>query len=271
MSDNDQDNSVIFSKLDDVTKLNSSAVVTFLRFPAKTPLGVAAAEAFGSGFFIRHEQNIFLVTAAHVVHEIYKQDTVLRTEHGSSPLVNVGFAVDDEADIGVMLVDQDLFKQRITKFDTVSIERPSVEYLETSVALFMGYPNSSNKVDSRSGDAIFRLVSIDVIEKFDKSAKGSCISNARYFIFSRDKTISGMNVTAGSRTAPYPYGMSGGPVLGIFRNTENDDLQATLIGVAAEWHQQTALLVAANAMYIAVIISQLLDMVLTHKAVSQPD
>lgn len=258
MSENNTTYLVTYSEIDEITKLYANAVVGFFRRPASTPQNVTAIESFGSGFFLKYDQNTFLVTAYHVLKEIELSDTILRTAYGSIPLVNIRFAADEEADIAISLIDCNSVKDHITQFDTVPSSRLADCCVDTPVSLFIGYPNTQNKIDMRSNKRKLRCTSISLIEKEIELDDLSTISYPRYFSFRRNNTVAGMNVSPGSRVAPYPYGMSGGPVLQICKNLTGNTLHASLIGVVAEWRQRSSSLVAANSIFIPGIIRHIL-------------
>lgn len=246
------------SKMDEISAQYASATVAFLTMPSNVPAGVSAAEAYGSGFLLNYRKQIFLVTACHVIEKAETVDTIIRTKHGSMRLLNTHFRVYKDCDIAAAIVGPMLFKNAIKGYETVPIVEPSYPHNRLPIALFIGHPNTLNRVDHRSSNRDFKCLSLSVVEKTTSKVL-SKIENPIYFEFYRNKFTPGVNISPQTRTVPQPYGMSGGPVLGIFANPEDNCLQASLIGIAAEWNRNEAALIAANCIDLWPLLDNFFD------------
>lgn len=267
----------IFDAIDGQIITHGLAVAAFIRHPARLRDKTAtAAEVFGSGFFISYENSLFLITAHHVIKDIekYKGPVFVRTMCGGFQLSNVLFCCDEDADLAVALICPALIQKISADIRRIPTIAPQVSketggvFLETDVAIFLGFPATHNVIIPAHGNNNFRLLGIDVIDKKPSDRKTvltPSIKNPIVFEFKRKNIIPGLNNHPQTRTAPLPYGMSGGPVLRVFLDTghwkihKSVRFDVVLIGVAIAWIQEKSEFVASKSSDLEPLLAQLID------------
>ena len=104
----------------------------------------------GSGVFIKHKENYYIITAAHVLAEHYNDTFVILEDKEltiggrlvSSPMPESGKRDDDKIDISILKVDQKSTIELLTRFKAIEISEIEInhELEETATYFSVGFP-----------------------------------------------------------------------------------------------------------------------------------
>lgn len=207
-----------------------------------------AADGLGSSFLVTTGQNLYLVTALHVVQDANRFRHQIANIGGKAvDLGGLPFRISTAHDVAVVhLTDQWLVQVGL---DEVKLEALPVkvdgEWEATGIFVLLGYPASKNRLDGRFDQLTRRMLSITT-----ESAKGTPIATPVqgpiFFSYDHTKIINSELAKLGPQ--PALQGMSGGPALHLLARQNPDgeyNFTFSCEGVLCEWHKSQKIVVAA--------------------------
>jgi Trypsin-like peptidase domain len=241
---NNPNTEAFLTAVDEYSLSVKRSIALFLRHPdGVNDSTVPAAESFGSGFFMKFDGSIFVITAAHVAKDSMKSDTIVKGFRDVKILngTKAQFVYDDDADIAIACVDG-LFSS--DNCGTLPLTTFHEGFVETDLAIFVGAPETRNRINHAHNIYDFSVVSMTFRQREFKR-KITNIKSPLYFNFTRRSMIPGMNMPE-SRFAPDPHGMSGGPVVKIQYNPKTKEVCGSLVGVSVEYNKENGVLIASD-------------------------
>lgn len=225
------------------------------------------AAPVGSGFLLRIKDDVFFITAAHVLHE--RHDCTLHIPGPGKPIPLEGTAYgtgllratmtpDFQHDLAFLQLKPDLHDQ-ITGSRILTPEDLAVNDLKASGTLygFVGFPAEINQPSSDR-----KLQRSSVYYGCQPAAKSAYdwlgYDERTHFVaeFDRSKVVDGRGRVV---EGPSPRGMSGGPVwnLGKIPDAMAGRTKPAVIGVMIEWWEDKHWLVGLRAAFVTEAIRQI--------------
>lgn len=184
-------------------------------------------ESIGSCFCIRHDSEDYIITAKHVLDEMK-----CRFEDGFSVILSGPFnaiEINFKNIRGAAGCDLAVIASRdIEGFEKLKGLSPKsidfdASYQNPHYAIFLGYPSSSNQFRLDVQPWVKKIFAYDGVVKkvvhYNMDLRSSI-----HIGFNVNRSFPGLNRPPNSPMAPLPYGISGGPVIGISfeKNTEGE-------------------------------------------------
>lgn len=218
-SNYDENKSNIFSLFDKIVEEYKNTLICFISETLDKEGRVCGFESFGSGFLIEYLQHKFLITARHVIDEMKSRSQsrglIIRGPQNAIKLhIKRVLANNHGSDAAVILVDDIVGFNDLAGIQFAKIEE-AIDRNNLTHGLFLGFPFSQNRNKPKFKDVIFTMNSYSA-NYTDKKIRVSNVSNPLFFSIDIKRTVSGVNREPTSISGPDPYGMSGGPVIGIF-------------------------------------------------------
>ncbi|MBA8735342.1 hypothetical protein [Chromobacterium violaceum] len=229
---------------------------------------------FGSGFLVRHNKEMFIATAEHVISDAvkeYRSKIIANINHKFLSLNTCKYCQSANHDLAVFHLSKDFIKNNNLEFD-VFFDASTDFSSEPNSCLFsllMGYPYTKNQTIAYKRQKKF-LFSITSSLSTDKETVTSII-NPLIFEFDKEKVL---NSEGTQRTnPPHLKGMSGGVALGLYPsdNTEKGLLKAMVQGVLVEWDQENKIVVASSISKLKSLMTVLMEQVKKYEGEYFPD
>ncbi|MCL7421788.1 MAG: serine protease [Methylobacter sp.] len=225
---------------------------TYSRFihPIVRATGPDSGEFVGSGFLLKSDETIKLITAAHVLdhHDGEFSPLFIPTENGtvrikgacySSVVADGSTRKADKIDIAVITLDQDIC-ERLCGVSCLTPEMLDVTNIHDSALPYfvMGYPvkKSNTSIDKEIKVLEPELYGFLTVEAdCEAYEKMSVVRDSHLALsFDKKKVFSSSGV---QRTAPDLNGLSGSPVWGLVRKSETE-VKAMVVAILIEHHQR---------------------------------
>lgn len=195
----------------------------------------------GTGFAVTYQENVYLVTANHVLKQAFKNKAVLAKVFGKTvSLSGLYFADSEDFDLAVTLLPW----KWLESYDIGNIYLPRLEplppvYEPTGEYHLAGFPASKNKMDLRwTKDRSTKVFTIEA--KLDsRELSLSKIPHPIHLHY--DPKAYGSNL-------PDLHGMSGGPLYEVMSRQIGNRRGLSLVprGVLCEWHKESQVVVACS-------------------------
>ncbi|MDO8938461.1 MAG: trypsin-like peptidase domain-containing protein [Methylicorpusculum sp.] len=215
---------------------------------------------FGTGFFVQQQDDIFLVTAAHVLdkaqsHKLYYYTSPGDIRHISGKMVrrtHDGDRRNDHIDIGVVKMSGGMLPPYpdINKYPMdISYLKPKHLPRSGKHYSFTGFPATKTKVRNCNK-------SIEVVAY---SYRSDSIPESEYTKYKVDAsthivlpldTKKGYDKNRNLTHFPKPQGMSGSPVVALYEEGEADSIVFPVVGVAIEHRARDNIVIATDVKYV---------------------
>lgn len=210
-----------------------------------------SVEFVGSGFLLRQDSAIKLVTAAHVLdhHDESRSPLFIATPTGcvrvegaacSSPIAKGAQRKDDKIDLAVVILGADsCLKLREISFVSCDMLDTNNVHDRTLGYFAMGFPvKKSNKLINQANKVLEpEIYGFHVEEADDRTYKKLGVSQASHLVLNFDKKKM-FSETGVRRTAPDLNGLSGTPIWGLVRKSATE-VKAMIVAILTEHHQGT--------------------------------
>ncbi|KLU14322.1 MULTISPECIES: trypsin-like peptidase domain-containing protein [Xenorhabdus] len=214
------------------TQLSEKWQKSFVSFFAKDEYSMKSVSLIGSGFlYMLDGKYPCIVTAAHVVHELYKSSSPFFSINGEKYLfqkVNVDY--NDKQDYAIIYFSEEMIALQNSWLFFNSDERPLVN--KTSSFVIMGYPASKNKfhIDrNHKGLSSYNIT----FHSFQYNKENEDI----YFWF--DEKIKNKNIIYEDKSVlksiPSLEGMSGSVIAQIMEHKITGDFTLRAVGIFKEY------------------------------------
>lgn len=253
-SNYDAENSVFFEFFDKVSEKYKNSLICFVSETLDKEGKFCGFDAFGSGFFIEYLNRKFLVTAKHVLEEAKSRSVgmIIRGPQNAIELHIMNACADViGSDAAIIRVEDIKEFDNLTGIEYIKIE-DAIDKQNLAFGLFLGYPFSINRNKPQFKDVVFNSLCYSA-SFTDRAISTKDVSNPLLFSINIKRTVAGINREPTSISGPNPYGMSGGPVIGIFgiliNKTEDDmtlGLIAQLTGIGVQYIKDEHILVAED-------------------------
>ncbi|MFZ5766276.1 MAG: hypothetical protein ACOY4H_11880 [Thermodesulfobacteriota bacterium] len=208
-----------------------------------------SVEFVGSGFLLKQNNTIKLVTAAHVLDHHDENDSPLfiatttgcvRVEGDAfiSPIAMGAQRKDDKIDLAVVILGADSCT-KLREISFVSYDMLDINNVhDRTLGYFaMGFPvKKSNKLIDQANKVLEpEIYGFHVEEAEDRIYEKLGVSQASHLVlnFNKKKMFS---ETGGQRTAPDLNGLSGTPIWGLVRKSATE-VKAMIVAILTEHHQ----------------------------------
>lgn len=203
-------------------------------------------DGFGSAFVLSHRDNIFLVTALHVITGLNRSNIKIANINGVSVnLAGMDFITSVEYDIAISHLSQQLLRrfniQRIAALPTTTADS---DWQKTNTYVTMGYPASKNRLNVARGHINRHMKAISMLPSRKNIGCASAIPNPVTLSYNSgsvfDSKLNRVN-------PPSLNGMSGGPTLQILvKERDNIRMNFTFAfaGVFVELHKREKLAIS---------------------------
>lgn len=209
-----------------------------------------SVEFVGSGFLLKQNSTIKLVTAAHVLdhHDENNSPLFIATTNGcvrvegaacSSPIAEGAQRKDDKIDLAVVILRADsCLKLREISFVSCDMLDLNNVHDRTLGYFAMGFPvKKSNKlIDQASKVLEPEIYGFHVEEADDQTYKKLGVSQVSHLVLNFDKKKM-FSETGVQRTAPDLNGLSGTPIWGLVRKNATE-IKAMIVAILTEHHQR---------------------------------
>lgn len=206
------------------------------------------AVLLGSGFFVTYRNATFLVTAAHLFKDLDKKRTLVTNIKGKGVLLSgLPFFLNNENDLAVaFLAEEWLANTELQSINAIDVRDEKVGFESMMSWIAIGYPGSQNGIYPRLGKHAINVYGTSFFELIEKPLSKAHISNPLGFRFDKKKAVDSSNRRV---NAPCFSGMSGSPILEIFRRFDKDGnpvIGCKLKGVLLGWYNNEKEVIAAR-------------------------
>lgn len=215
-----------------------------------SPAGSYTLDAvlLGTGFFVTYREVVFFVTAAHLFEGLDKKRTLAANVNGKAILLSgLPFFLNKENDLAVALLPRDwLAKTGLKSINLIDLndEKEGFESMMSWIAI--GYPGSKNGIYPKLRKHAINVYGASFFEIIEKPLSKTHNLNPIAFRFDKKKAVD----SSSRRVNPPCFsGMSGSPVLEIFRRFDENDnpiIGCKLKGVFLGWHKSEKEAIAAR-------------------------
>ena len=245
----------------------SEAIDTLIKF--SIPLYVddeyGRPEQFGTGFFVRAEESLYLISAAHVLdnartNKVYLYSTPKIRRYLTGKVITTGHPDqrdEDVVDIGVLKMTGEALPpySEVDKFP-MDVSYLTPEYLPRSGKhyVIVGFPASKSRVDTidRTTIAAPYAYRSDSIDDSEYARHGV---NAETHVVLPLDVRKGMDADGLVRTFPKPNGMSGSPIVVLYESeTEDRSGLFPVVAVGTTYRKSTKVLIGGDVQFALNII-----------------
>ncbi len=215
---------------------------------------------FGTGFFVKHNDDIYLVTAAHVLdkaksHELYYYTSPSDIRYLSGSMVrskNNGDRRNDHIDVGVVKMNGGI----LPPYPDVNKHPIDITYLTPSHLprsgkhySFTGFPATKSKVSNFNKS----------IKVTTYSYRSDSIPESEYAQYNINpdthlvlplNTKKGYDKNGNLMHFPKPQGMSGAPVIALYEKGDADSRVFPVVAVAIEHRVRDNIVIATDVKYV---------------------
>ncbi|MGJ0624647.1 serine protease [Xenorhabdus bovienii] len=214
------------------TQLSKKWQKSFVSFFAKDEHSTKRASLIGSGFlYMLDGKYPCIVTAAHVVHDLYKSSSPFFSINGDIyPFQKVNVSYNDKQDYAIISFSEEMIALEKNWIFFNSYERPLVN--KTSSFVIMGYPASKNKLHVDRSHKGLSFCNI-TLHSFQYNKENEDI----YFWF--DEKIKNKNIIFEDesilKSIPSLQGMSGSVIAQIMEHKITGDFTLRAVGIFKEY------------------------------------
>jgi hypothetical protein len=232
-----------FGPIDDLVALWGDVVVPIF---VENPKSELAMDGLGSAFLLMDGDDLYLVTALHVV-----QDTncfghqVGNFAGKAAHLGGLKFRTSPDHDVAVAHLSKVWLQcaglERLKALPATKRD----DWQGTEVHLFWGYPGTKNRLDQRYGQVNRQMLSISTGRSFTSSVK-TPIVDALHISYDHKNVINSALEKLG--TQPALQGMSGGPLIHVLKrrlSPQEEQFSVRCEGVLCEWYKGQRIVVAS--------------------------
>ncbi|MCK2149608.1 serine protease [Marinobacter alexandrii] len=201
----------------------------------------------GTGFLAEYREEIFLVTAQHVIKDHSDKLLVIGIGDTSVPLSKMPFFASKENDLAVSRLEKEWADEAgVGKVKAIPLEDKKEGYISEGRYFLMGFPGKKNTLNKRIGKDTKNIHGTSFVSKIESPQSKTHIDCPVAFEFDKNSAIN----TDGQKTNPPSFsGNSGGPILQLMGKDINRDhktIGCRLSGIFTGWHQNEKEAIAAR-------------------------